>query len=204
MHRPPVGGVSGGVVQRNDSSDRILLHSPHHRNRPNRPAGGRQLVHLPRLRVIAIHRSHGNRLSNNRLHASAFEARTASGPEWIWRERLAAFSRSFPRLSARQALLARPPAVTASRLTSTAHRSPWMNGPARVFGLRRHLSRKSFAFFTQTGGPSCRRTRGRVSTANSNRNTAFLPATSKWESNTWNPFRWKRSRNARCALRSCG
>src|SRR6266540_3077854 len=79
-----------------------------------------------------------------------------------------------------------------------------MNGPASVFGLRRHLSRKSFAFLTQTGGPSCLIARGKTSTANSNRNTASFPATPKRESNTSNPFRWNRSRNDRCAFRSCG
>src|SRR5881398_1161592 len=33
---------------------------------------------------------------------------------------------------------------------------------------------------------------------------ASLRARSKRESNTWNSCRWKRSRKARCAFRSCG
>src|SRR5207249_2660504 len=104
---------------------------------------------------------HGNRLSKRRVHASACFDRRAATPEWMARDFRAAFSRSFPRPRSRHFPLTSDSAAVASRVTSTAQRSPWRYGPANVFGLRRHLSRKSFAFLTQTGGPSCLEALGR-------------------------------------------
>src|SRR5712692_674528 len=79
-----------------------------------------------------------------------------------------------------------------------------MYGPAIVLGLGRHLSRKAFAFLTQTGGPSWREARGSDATLSWRRNRASFPTRSKRESNSWNPSRWRRSANDRWALRSCG
>src|SRR2546430_9377060 len=103
-----------------------------------------------------VYRSHGKRLSNNRVHASVYAARRATFPDAIRTDVRAVFSRSLPRPSSRHFAFTSPAAVVASRVTSTAHRSPWMYGPAIVFGLRLHLSRKSFAVLTHTGGPPWR------------------------------------------------
>src|SRR5207249_12307926 len=100
--------------------------------------------------------SHGKRLSKSRVHASVYAARRATLPDAIRTDVRAVFSRSLPRPSSRHFAFTSPAAVVASRVTSTAHRSPWMYGPAIVFGLRLHLSRKSFAFLTHTGRPSWR------------------------------------------------
>src|SRR6266550_9419012 len=151
-----------------------------------------------------VYRSHGKRLSKSRVHASEYAARRATFPDPIRTDVRAVFSRSLPRPSSRHFPFTSPAAVVASRVTSTAHRSPWMYGPAIVFGLRLHLSRKSFAFLTHTGGPSWREARGSDSTSSSNRNTASFPTTSKRESNTWKAFRWSSSAKDRWALRSCG
>src|SRR5207244_12937392 len=111
-----------------------------------------------------VDRRHGKRLSNNRVHASEYAARRAMPPDPIRTDVRAVFSRSLPRPSSRHFAFTSPAAVVASRVTSTAHRSPWMYGPAIVFGLRLHLSRKSFAFLTHPAGPSARGGRGIVST----------------------------------------
>src|SRR5205807_2719870 len=116
----------------------------------------------------------------------------------------AAFSRSLPRPRSRHFPFTSDSAAVASRVTSTAQRSPWRYGPAIVFGLRRHLSRKSFEFLTQTGGPSCREALGREATSSSKRNKASFPTRSNRESNTWKADRWSRSANDRWAFRNCG
>src|SRR6059058_1478565 len=81
-----------------------------------------------------------------------------------------------------------------------------VDGPtfAVEVGPRRHLSRKSFAFLTQTGGPSCLEALGRDATSSSKRNKASLPTRSNRESNTWKADRWSRSANDRWAFRNCG
>src|SRR5207302_11341594 len=130
-----------------------------------------------------VYRSHGKRLSNNRVHASEYEARRAMPPDPIRTDVRAVFSRSLPRPSSRHFPFTSPAAVVDSRVTTTAHRSPWMYGPTIVFGLRLHLSRKSFAFLTHSGGASWREARGSDSTSRSDRNPASFPTTSKPEPN---------------------
>src|SRR2546421_9875237 len=119
-----------------------------------------------------VYRSHGKRLSNSRVHASEYAARRATPPDAIRTDVRAVFSRSLPRPSSRHFAFTSPAAVVASRVTSTAHRSPWMYGPAIVFRLRLPLSRKSFAFLTHTGGPSWRGGPGRGPSAGLNKDTA--------------------------------
>src|SRR5438874_273504 len=111
---------------------------------------------------------------------------------------------SSPRSRSRHFPLTSDSAEVASRVTSTAQRSPWRYGPANVFGLRRHLSRRSFEFLTQTGGPSCLEALGRDANSSSKRNKASLPTRSNRESNTWKADRWSRSANDRWAFRNCG
>src|SRR5207253_7193721 len=143
-----------------------------------RAATSRRTPSISTTSEAGRYRSHGNRLSKRRVHAPACFERRAATPERMPTDFRAALSRSLPRPRSRHFPLTSNSAVVASPVTSTAQRSPWPYGPAIVFGLRRHLSRKSFAFLTQTGGPSCREALGREATSSSKRNKASFPTRS--------------------------
>src|SRR5437879_8626928 len=135
-----------------------------------------------------VYRCHARRLSKSVVHGSEYAARRATSPRPFRTDVRAVSSRSLPRPSSRHFPFTSPAAVVASRVTSTAHRSPWMYGPAIVFGLRLHLSRKSFAFLTHTGGPSWREARGGDSESRSNRKTGSFATTWRRGSRNWSTY----------------